>query len=137
MNDYIRQALETALNTWSLDQSTVVPIAWPNKSYTPTIGTKYIKANILTAETENPSLGDDHKRYPGIFQLLLYMPDNKGSGDATRLADNLCEEFKRGKSFTASTVTVRILNSPSVLPSFNDNGWYVLPVSIRYQSDIF
>jgi hypothetical protein len=133
----IRQALETALNTWASAQSPAVPVAWQNRAYTPTLGARYVQANILPAETENPSLGDDHKRFIGIFQVLIYSPDNKGAGDAETLAESLFTTFARGESFAASTVTVRILDSPSVLPSFNDNGWYVLPVSIRYQSDIY
>ncbi len=133
----IRQALETALNTWASAQTPVMPVAWQNKAYTPTLGARYVQANILPAETGNPSLGDAHKRFIGIFQVLIYAPDNKGAGDAETLAESLFTTFARGTSFTASTVTVRVLDSPSVLPSFNDSGWYVLPVSIRYQSDIY
>jgi len=133
----IRQALETALTTWAVAQTPVMPIALQNKSYVPTIGVRYVQANILSAETENPSLGDAHKRFVGIFQILINVKDKTGPGEAETIAESLFTTFARGESFAASTVTVRILDSPSVLPSFNDNGWYVLPVSIRYQSDIY
>lgn len=131
----IRQALEVALNTWATANSTA--IAWQNVPYTPTIGTKYVRASMIPAETANPSLGDNHRRYEGIFQLLLCLPDGKGSADTDTLADSLLTYFARGESFTVSSVTVRILESPSINPSINDAGWYVTPVSIRYTSDIY
>lgn len=133
----IRQALEVALNTWSAAQTPAVPVAWQNSAYTPTLGSRYVRANILPAETQNPSLGDDHKRFIGIFQILVYTPDDVGPGAAETIAESLFATFARGTSFTASGVTTRVLDSPSVLPSFNDDGWYVTPVSIRYQSDIY
>jgi hypothetical protein len=133
----IRQALETALNTWASAQTPVIPVALQNKSYVPVIGNRYVQVNILHAETQNPSMGDAHKRFTGIFQVLIYAKDKTGAGEVETIAESLFTTFARGQSFTASTVTVRILDSPSISPSFNDNGWYVLPVSIRYQSDIY
>lgn len=133
----IRQGLEVALNTWASGQTPAIPVAWQNRAYTPTIGSRYVRANILPAETQNPSLGDDHKRFIGIFQILVYTPDDVGAGAAETIAESLFTTFARGTSFTASSVTTRVLDSPSVLPSFNDDGWYVTPVSIRYQSDIY
>lgn len=131
----IRQALEVALGTWATDNN--IAVSWQNVAYTPIIGTKYIRASLLPAETQNPSLGDNHKRYEGIFQLLLCLPDGNGSYDTDTLADSLLNYFARGQSFTVSSVTVRILESPSVNPSFADAGWYTTPVSIRYTADIY
>lgn len=131
----VRQALEVAFNTWATANN--VDIAWQNRPYTPAINTMYVRATMLPAETLNPSLGDDHRRYVGILQLLIYAPDGNGSGASEALADTLLTYFKRGESFTISSVLVRILDSPSISGGFNDNGWYVTPVSVRYQSDIY
>lgn len=131
----IRQALEVALNTWATANN--VTIAWQNFEFKPTINTTYIKASILPAETENPTLGDGHNRKQGIFQLLICSKDGTGMASAETLADSLLNYFSRGESFTVSGITVRILESPSVNPAFNDEGWLILPVSIRYTVDLF
>ena len=131
----VRAALETALNTWATDN--ILPIAWQNRPYTPTVGTKYARAYLLPAETQNPSLGDTHKRLIGILQVSLYLPQGNGAGDAETLADSLCTAFARGQSYIASGVTVRVLDSPSVHPALDDTGWFVVPVDVRYQADIY
>lgn len=131
----IRQALEVALNTWATTNSK--PIAWQNVPYEPTEGTLYVRASILAAETQNPTLGDGHNRKIGIFQLLVYAKEGNGSSSAETVADSLLSYFARGESFTAGTVTVRILESPSIAPAINDGGWYIVPVSVRYTVDIF
>lgn len=131
----IRQALEVALNTWASANS--VSVAWQNVKFSPSSGTKYVRVSILPADTQNPSMGDDHKRYIGLMQVLIYGDDAVGSSANETLVDSLFTSFARGLSLSAGGVSVRILDSPSVSPSFDDGGWYVTPVTIRYQADVF
>lgn len=137
MRKAIRTALETALNTWAAAQSPVVPIAYQNVGYTPAIGTLYVRASMIPAETQNPSLGDAMKRYTGIMQLNIYGKDGNGSGANETVSDSLLSYFARGESFVSGGVTVRILQSPSINPPLNDAGWYITPVAIRYQADVY
>lgn len=130
----IRAALETELNTWAI--ANTFAVAFENRAYTPMTGTKYVRVFLLPAETQNPSLGTDHKRKTGIMQASLYMPFGTGPGTGETLADSLAATFERGTSFTASGVTVRILDDPSIAPALPGDGWYAIPVSIRYQADI-
>ena len=131
----IRAALETALNSWATTNT--VAVAWQNRHYTPTVGTKYARAYLLPAENLNPTLGDDHYRAMGILQVSLYLPDGPGPGAAEALADSLCAMFARGAAFTSGAVTVRMLDTPSISTASNEGGWYVLPVFIRYVADIY
>lgn len=96
-----------------------------------------MRAALLPADTENPTLGDSFNRKSGIFQLLLYFPDGGGMGSSETLADSLLNYFARSESFTSGGIVVRMLESPSINPSFTDGGWLVTPVSIRYTADIF
>lgn len=131
----IREALEVALNTWATANS--VGVAWQNVNFTPAANTNHARAYLLPAETLNPSLGDAHKRFIGIFQVSIYTQQNKGPGAAETLADSLCTTFARGESFTAEGVTVRILETPYTSPPQNDAGFYVNPVNIKYQADVY
>lgn len=131
----IRQALEVALNTWATANTT--PIAWQNVPYKPSEGSVYVRASLIPAETLNPTLGDAFNRKIGIFQLLIYAKEGNGNSASETLADSLLTYFARGESFTAGSITVRILESPSISPAINDGGWYIVPVSVRYSVDIF
>lgn len=130
----IRAALEVALNTWATTNG--VALAFENRAYTPTTGTKYARVFLLPAETQNPSLGTNHKRLIGIFQVSLYMPFGNGPGAGETLTDSLTTTFKRGTSFTSGSVVVRVLDDSSVAPALQEDGWNVIPVSVRYQADI-
>jgi hypothetical protein len=132
----VRQALEVAVGTWSAANANF-PIAWENVPYKPAQNTAYLRLNLLPAETENPSLGDAHKRYVGILQASIYLKEGNGTAAATTTADSLLNYFARGHSFTVGQIVVRVLNSPSINPALNVEGWYILPVSIRYQADVF
>lgn len=131
----IRAALETAFNTWA--SSNTVAVAWQNRPYTPTIGTKHARAYLLPADNQNPTLGSEHYRAIGIMQVLLYVPDGAGPGAAETLIDSLVLSFKRGQSYTSGSVTVRILETPSAGTGSNENGWYVVPIFIYYTADIY
>lgn len=132
----VRQALEVAVGAWSTANSNF-PVAWENVGYKPIQGTGYLRASLIPAETENPSLGDTHKRYVGILQANIYVKEGDGTATALIKADSLLNYFARGQSFTVGSIVVRILNSPSISTSVNADGWYILPVSIRYQADVF
>lgn len=132
----VRQALEVAISAWSSANANF-PIAYENVNYKPAQNTAYLRVNVLPAETENPSLGDAHKRYVGILQANIYLKEGNGTATASTTADSLLNYFARGESFTVGQIVVRVLNSPSILPALNADGWYILPVSIRYQADVF
>jgi hypothetical protein len=133
----VRGALESALNDWSLLQLPVIKISYENTDFNPVINESFIKCFLIPADTDNPSLGDDHKRYYGIFKVLIYVPESGGTNLGNTIANSLFAKFERGSSFTLSGITVRILRSPSINPALYDDGWYVLPISIQYQSDIY
>jgi hypothetical protein len=132
----IRAALENALAAISDDP--VFPTAYENARFKPEVGTPFQSAYLLPADPSNPTMGDNHYREQGIFQVSLYYPTKAGSGAAAARAEVIKAAFYRGASFTSGGVTVRIEATPSVAPGFvDDDGWWVLPIRIRWFADVF
>ena len=130
----IRAALENKLDT----VSTNFPTAWENVKFTPKVGTPFQQAFLIPAEPENPTMGDDHHRAVGVFQVSLRYPLLKGSGDAMTRAELIKAAFKRGTSMTSGSVTVIVERTPEIGSGYvDDDEWYVLPVRIRWYADVF
>lgn len=133
----IREALESRLNTWAAAQSPAVPVAWQNKDYTPTIGVRYVRAYLLSGDAQNPIFGAQHRRLVGLMQVDVVAPTGTGMAASEALAESLCAQFKRGTTLTQDGLTVVMDASPSIGPTLIEEGWVVLPVSIRYRADDF
>lgn len=127
----IRQALETRLNAMTPS----LPAAWENVSFNQ-VATGYQRVTILPGKTQNPTFGDTLKRETGIMQVSLCYPIGTGSAAALARAEAVRAWFYRGLSLTVSGVTVIIGGTPSIAPAINEPGFYVVPVSIPYFSDI-
>ena len=131
----IRAALESRLKTWADAQVPAIHVAWQNVSYAPVSGTRYIRAYLLPAETFDGAITGDYKMYAGIFQLSIYSPDGTGTGAAETIAESVIALFAQNTAIVKLGLTIFIDRTPSMGPSMNDEGWHVLPVSIRYRVD--
>tara|TARA_R110000772_G_scaffold60108_9_gene135719 strand:- start:1990 stop:2406 length:417 start_codon:yes stop_codon:yes gene_type:complete len=127
----ISAALDTKLIQFSAANS--VPVAYENSEYTPTVGTLYLRATHLPADTLPIGLAFtsalDHL---GIYQVDVIAPVDKGKGAAFAMADLLITAFPRG-DLTYNGVKVRI-KSVSPQPGTRDGAYYIVSVIINYQS---
>jgi hypothetical protein len=130
----VRAALETALDTWADAQTPAISIAWQNVAFTPTAA-RYLRCTILPAEMVSQDLTGAHRRYLGIMQVDICMPKHTGPAATEALIASLDSTFAPATRFTASGLTVTILNPVSPSPSYQDETHYVTPVSIPYRAD--
>lgn len=126
----IKKALETAMKNLG-----GLPIAWANVNFAPPEGA-YQEVDILFAEPENPSMGDDFHRQSGYMQVKLQYPLNVGAGDAITRAQLLRDTFKRGLSLVADGVTTVIERTPEIAPGAKEGDRYVVNVRIRFYANI-
>lgn len=129
----IRSLLEARLDTLAPSIATVKE----NTAYTPVKGTVYQRVFLLMAQTENPTLGDGFKRERGILQVNLYYPEFVGTGDSTARAESIKTLFKRGTTIEQGSVRVQVYGSPYVAQGSNNEGFYMLPVSIPFKADVY
>ena len=127
----ISAALDTKLIQFSADNS--VPVAYENSEYTPTVGTLYLRATHLPADSLPIGLAFtsalDHL---GIYQIDVIAPVDKGKGAAYVMADLIISAYPRG-DLIYNGVKVRI-KSASRQPGTRDGAYYIVSVIINYQS---
>ena len=129
----VRAALETALNAMSPKIAT----AWENDEFTPPADTvPYQAVNLLTARPDNQEIGRAYVER-GLMQVTLRYPLKKGPAAAVARAEMLRATFFRGASFTASSVTSIIEQTPEIMPGFVDQNRWAVPVRIRFYAQVY
>lgn len=132
MSVHIRRALEAQLDAMTPALAT----AWENTAYTPTIGTPYQRVALLRASPDNSMKGPNSRFELGVFQVSLFYPTGAGPALADARAEAVREQFKRTTTLVSGSVRTIITHTPSIAPALADAGWYVVPISIRYQTEI-
>jgi hypothetical protein len=128
----VRTALEAKLNAMTPSIQT----SWENVPYTPVSGTAYQAAYLLPV-TENPTMGDDHHRLIGIFQINLFYPLLTGTLTAATRAELIKTTFKRGTSMTSGSVTVIVERTPDIGQGRPDGDRFMIPIKIRWYAEVF
>lgn len=133
----IRKALEQKIQSVASSLSPVLPIAWENAPFDPDTSKPYLKVQLVPAETENPSFGGSHQRKHGTFNVIVRYPEGSGPAGAETTAEAIVKAFPRGLIIPCTGFNVQIDNSPSITTAMISQGWYMVPVPIRYRADIF
>ncbi len=101
----IQRALDTHLNILANRPY----IAWPNTKYEPINGSTYMRPTVLSANSTLQTLNDVH-RNPGIYQIDIFVPLEKGLNSALSLVDDIKDHFESDRTLTAGGDTVMIQN---------------------------
>ncbi len=128
----IRSLLEGALATITPALST----AYENTPFTPVVGTPYQRVNILFAEPGVLEMSGKMHREQGFMQVTLCYPLDAGTAGASARAELIRTIFYRGRDFVSGNVTVTIDRHPEIRPAQTDDDRYVLPVRVRFYSNI-
>lgn len=114
--------------------SPMLPVAWPNESFTKPAG-GYLRITHIPNVNRRLFLGsnDPHQRL-GLFQVSVFAPLNKGATPATEIAGKIAAHFPADLPMRSGGITVRVGKAPDVAPGFaEDTHWHV-PVTISYQA---
>lgn len=127
----IRAALEQRLAAMSPALAT----AYENAPFTPVNGTPFQRVWLLPATPDNQEFGPNYQEI-GIMQIDLNYPLTVGPSAAAARAQLIRTQFSRGTSVTSGGVTTTMDRTPEIGPGFPDKDRYVLPVRIRFFSNI-
>lgn len=131
----VRAAFETRLSAWAAAQVPAIPVAWEEVSFSPP-PTRYIRAWLLRAPTQNEAWDSNHRLRRGIFQVDLCIPSNsKGTGEATALAASLDATFSLAAPMTQGDIKVFLLSPMSPVKGPLEGTHNVTHVSCEYRSD--
>jgi len=90
----VTDALNNHLATFTTAQGLLV--AWPNTDFTPTTGT-YLRPYLIPGQPFAKTLGPGgYSEQSGIYYVNIVSPLGVGVGDASELADSICQHFYRG-----------------------------------------
>jgi len=127
----IRAALETALN----GMSPALATSFENAAFVPVAGTPYQKVHMLFAQPDNQEFGSRHREL-GFMQVTLMYPLGVGTSLINARAELIRSTFYRGAAFVNGGVTVTVSDTPEVSPGDVDGDRYMIPVKIRFFSNI-
>ena len=131
--------ISAALDARLATMTSLPPVAWENDDYKPVKGTLYIQQTHLPADTVGGTLGSSAAGgkdfVSGIYFLNVFAPagDKTGKNTAYVMADNIANHFKPVTELTYNSRLVRCI-SVSRAPAIQGDGWYQVPVRVRYQS---
>jgi len=125
--------VQSALNYALAMAFPTMAIVWENTKYTPAVGTPFFRVWMLPAETDIITIGQTPwQERKGVFQVSVLYPISIGFGVPKGKAAEVVAAFKPNTAITYNTLRVIIDKSwpgPGIL---EDDGWYHIPVSIRY-----
>lgn len=107
--------------------SPAIPVAWPNKDYTPT-GERFLQVAIVPAPNQRMTLDALHRR-AGSVVITVASRLNNGSGEGDGLADAVAAHFPADLRFSG----IRVTASPSIREGFKDGGFWRTPVVIPFE----
>jgi hypothetical protein len=126
--------ISAALNTHLKNMTSVPPVAYENKEYSPTLGNLYVRPTVLFGDTTQATLGTAGEDLNiGVYQIDVFAKSGNGVNTAIASADLIANRFKRGTTLTYNSRTVTVVSAQRRAGIQND-GWYQIPVEIIYRS---
>ena len=117
------------------DITPILPIAWENVEYTPTMGNPYQKVHVFFISPDNRGYGSGPYMEEGFFQISLYYPKQIGTELIDARADLIRATFKRGSHLISGTQDVVVNKTPTISSGKVDEDWYMIPVTVYFFSN--
>lgn len=130
MANIIRQELETRLKAFADAQTPPVLLSYEAVPFIkPTNFAPFLQCFFIPSITLNTDVAGSHKRELGIFQVNVWCADGNGSATIEALAQGVIDAFP----IIPKTGSVSIEQTPHMSAAIIDNGWRIVPVTIRYR----
>lgn len=128
----IRPTLMTKLAAYAASHYPVLTISRENVPFTkPANGQTFLQAEIIPANTINPNVAADRRRFLGDFQVSIWVKEGSGAGVAELIAEEISQLFK---VYPKELLPVSIEAPAKIkLPLTDNSGWYITPVIISYR----
>lgn len=110
-------------------------VAFEDLEFDPVTGSPYLATTLLLNTPVDLDLAANDVELRGIYQVDVMWPAGMGAASAREVADMLALHFKPVQLLPAGARKVTISKSPAIASGQPDeNGWYMVPVSIMWQS---
>lgn len=105
-------------------------IAWENIQFTPTLNLMYLRPTLLTVDS-NTSTMEGIQRNPGIYQIDVFAPLNKGSRAILEKMDEIYTHFKQALTLEQDGVTI-LIRVISQIGLTSEQSWLQGGVAINF-----
>lgn len=127
----LRQAI---IKPWIDNAEFGIETAYPNVD----IGdftTPWAELTILTNQAESMEIGALlQDEITGFLQVDLRYPSGKGDLAALQKTDEILSVYRRGLNVPINDICVRFTNTGKAEPSFNEQGWYRVVLTIEFRT---
>jgi hypothetical protein len=111
-----------------------LPIAWPNKEFSPPADRKWLRVNDLPLPTQPFALAvGGTNEYTGLIQIDVFQPLNEGIAKARAIAGVIAAAFQPRSKLYRAGLTVKITQT-SLGPILTEPLNIMLPVTVRYRA---
>lgn len=111
-----------------------LPIAWPNKEFSPPADRKWLRVNDLPLPTQPFALAvGGTNEYTGLVQIDVFRPLGEGIGEARKIAGAIAAAFEPRTKLYGQGLTVKITQA-SLGPIVTDQVAMMLPVTVRWRA---
>lgn len=125
--------IEEAVGQHLAAMSQCPPIAWPNKTFTPS-GT-YIEFRHSPGDRTDPVLAGGMPYQTGIFLMTAVVKAGGFATAANALAQQIADRFPKALRLTAGGGKVLISAASSLGTPFQDGAYWRQPVRVFYQTE--
>ena len=126
--------LLTALFERLQNMSLGIHVALPREGYKPDVDETYLDILWLPNETNEPFVAHNSPTwYQGILQVAIMTPKNASIVDASTIADEVTAFWNKGTTIPVDGKKLTIYRQPWLAPSFKDENFDRLPLSIPYK----
>jgi len=123
--------IETALGQRLAEMTDCPPIAWPNKSFTPS-GVPYIEFRHAPVDRRDEVIGGGFPYQIGLVLMTVVVPSGAFTGTANSIAQDIANRFPKALRMSTGSGNV-VINAPASLASgFQDGAYWRQPVRISY-----
>lgn len=130
-NAIIRASLESKLKAWADAQVPPIPIAFQGVPFTKPSTGLFLEPYLIPNETFNKELSGKRKTYIGLFQVNCWAPSGTGMGQVEQLSQSIVDLFPIVPKIGA----VSIEQTPAAGRPMPDDGWVIVPVTIKYRME--
>lgn len=111
-----------------------LPVAYPNVSFSPPAGGKFLRVQFIPNVTQRVFIGSrDPHRFIGLLQVSVCWPLNVGETAPREVAGAVAAHFPCDLRLTSEDVRVRITKRPDVSDLLVEDSRVQIPVSIEWE----
>ena len=130
----IRSKLIKTVADYAAARVPAITVARENTAFTkpPNNGT-FLEVILSPANTQNPNVASDTRRFYGDFLINVYVKENAGAGVAEAIAEELSQIFT---VYPCQQLPVYITSHLDIKRSVSDpSGYRITPLMVSYRAD--